>query len=80
MPPNLSASVVNPATGELSVRIQNLGGAPGGGRARPEHGPCRQQRRLVATMDHSVPLYVKDLAAGEHSLILTAESSAGAHP
>uniref|UniRef100_UPI003BA0694D T1SS-143 repeat domain-containing protein n=1 Tax=Aeromonas sanarellii TaxID=633415 RepID=UPI003BA0694D len=77
VPLNLSASVVNPATGELSVRIQNLGGA----QVVDEHGQsvghADNNGDWLLPMDHSVPLYVKDLAAGEHSLILTAESSAG---
>ncbi|QXC29663.1 retention module-containing protein [Aeromonas sp. FDAARGOS 1409] len=77
MPLNLSASVVNPATGELSVRIQNLGGAQVVDEHGQSMGHADNNGDWLLPMDHSVPLYVKDLAAGEHSLILTAESSAG---
>ncbi|MFM5701575.1 retention module-containing protein [Aeromonas caviae] len=77
VPLNLSASVVNPATGELSVRIQNLGGAQVVDEHGQSMGHADNNGDWLLPMDHSVPLYVKDLAAGEHSLILTAESSAG---
>ncbi|MGE6288696.1 retention module-containing protein [Aeromonas media] len=77
VPLSLSASVVNPAPGELSVRIQNLGGA----QVVDEHGQsvghADNNGDWLLPMEHSAPLYVKDLAAGDHSLILTAESSAG---
>lgn len=77
VPLNLSASVVNPATGELSVRIQNLGGAQVVDEHGQSMGHADNNGDWLLPMDHSVPLYVKDLAAGEHSLILTAESRAG---
>nr|WP_270833678.1 retention module-containing protein [Aeromonas sp. QDB07] len=76
VPLNLSASVVNPATGELSVRIQNLGGA----QVVDEHGQRvghADGNDWLLPMDQSVPIYVKDLPAGDHALTLSAESSLG---
>ncbi|MGY3943473.1 retention module-containing protein [Aeromonas tecta] len=76
VPLNLSASVVNPAPGELSVRIQNLGGA----QVVDEHGQSvghADGSDWLLPMDQSVPIYLKDLPTGDHALILTAESSAG---
>ncbi|WP_439842111.1 retention module-containing protein [Aeromonas taiwanensis] len=76
VPLNLSASVVNPAPGELSVRIQNLGGA----QVVDEHGQSvghADGNDWLLPMDQSVPIYVKDLPAGDHALTLSAESSLG---
>ncbi|WP_033130053.1 type I secretion C-terminal target domain-containing protein, partial [Aeromonas aquatica] len=76
VPLNLSASVVNPETGELSVRIQNLGSA----QVVDEHGQSvghADGTDWLLPMDQSVPLYLSGLTAGDHALILTAESSAG---
>ncbi len=76
VPLNLSASVVNPATGELSVRIQNLGGA----QVVDEHGQSvghADGNDWLLPMDQSVPIYLKDLPAGDHALTLSAESSLG---
>ncbi|USV59218.1 retention module-containing protein [Aeromonas encheleia] len=77
VPLNLSASVVNPATGELSVRIQNLGGA----QVVDEHGQsvghADSNGDWLLPMDQSVPIYLKDLPMGDHALTLSAESSAG---
>lgn len=63
MPLNLSASVVNPAPGELSVRIQNLGSA----QVVDEHGQSvghADGNDWLLPMDQSVPIYLKDLPAG----------------
>ncbi|MGL6382349.1 T1SS-143 repeat domain-containing protein, partial [Aeromonas caviae] len=76
VPLNLSASVVNPAPGELSVRIQNLGSA----QVVDEHGQSvghADGNDWLLPMDQSVPIYLKDLPAGEHALTLSAESSLG---
>ncbi|MGN4952515.1 retention module-containing protein [Aeromonas caviae] len=76
VPLNLSASVVNPAPGELSVRIQNLGNA----QVVDEHGQSvghADGNDWLLPMDQSVPIYLKDLPAGDHALTLNAESSLG---
>ncbi|MBV7414747.1 retention module-containing protein [Aeromonas sp. sif2433] len=77
VPLNLSASVVNPAPGELSVRIQNLGGA----QVVDEHGQsvghADSNGDWLLPMDQSVPIYLKDLPMGDHALTLSAESIAG---
>ncbi|MBS4709257.1 retention module-containing protein [Aeromonas caviae] len=76
VPLNLSASVVNPAPGELSVRIQNLGSA----QVVDEHGQSvghADGNDWLLPMDQSVPIYLKDLPAGDHALTLRAESSLG---
>ncbi|MGU5527124.1 retention module-containing protein [Aeromonas caviae] len=76
VPLNLSASVVNPAPGELSVRIQNLGNA----QVVDEHGQSvghADGNDWLLPMDQSVPIYLKDLPAGDHALTLSAESSLG---
>ncbi|WP_323912066.1 retention module-containing protein [Aeromonas caviae] len=76
VPLNLSASVVNPAPGELSVRIQNLGSA----QVVDEHGQSvghADGNDWLLPMDQSVPIYLKDLSAGDHALTLSAESSLG---
>ncbi|MGL5811900.1 MAG: retention module-containing protein [Aeromonas sp.] len=77
IPLNLSASVVNPAPGELSVRIQNLGSA----QVVDEHGQsvghADSNGDWLLPMDQSVPLYLSGLTVGDHALTLSAESSAG---
>ncbi|WP_324057069.1 retention module-containing protein [Aeromonas caviae] len=76
VPLNLSVSVVNPAPGELSVRIQNLGSA----QVVDEHGQSvghADGNDWLLPMDQSVPIYLKDLPAGDHALTLSAESSLG---
>ncbi|WP_438547322.1 retention module-containing protein [Aeromonas popoffii] len=77
VPLNLSASVVNPAPGELSVRIHNLGG----GQVVDEHGQsvghADSNGDWLLPMDQSVPIYLKDLPVGDHALTLSAESSVG---
>ncbi len=76
VPLNLSASVVNPAPGELSVRIQNLGSA----QVVDEHGQSvghADGNDWLLPMDQSVPIYLKGLPAGDHALTLSAESSLG---
>ncbi len=57
VPLNLSASVVNPAPGELSVRIQNLGSA----QVVDEHGQSvghADGNDWLLPMDQSVPIYL----------------------
>ncbi|NEX83863.1 retention module-containing protein [Aeromonas rivipollensis] len=77
VPLNLSASVVNPATGELSIRIQNLGSA----QVVDEHGQsvghADSNGDWLLPGDQSMPLYLSGLTAGDHALTLSAESSAG---
>ncbi|MBS4699675.1 retention module-containing protein [Aeromonas media] len=77
VPLNLSASVVNPATGELAIRIQNLGSA----QVVDEHGQsvghADSNGDWLLPGDQSVPLYLSGLTAGDHALTLSAESSAG---
>ncbi|MFM5095590.1 type I secretion C-terminal target domain-containing protein [Aeromonas rivipollensis] len=77
VPLNLSASVVNPATGELSIRIQDLGSA----QVVDEHGQsvghADSNGDWLLPGDQSVPLYLSGLTAGDHALTLSAESSAG---
>ncbi|WP_247625994.1 type I secretion C-terminal target domain-containing protein [Aeromonas genomosp. paramedia] len=77
VPLNLSASVVNPAPGELSIRIQNLGGA----QVVDEHGQsvghADSNGDWLLPGDQSVPLYLSGLTAGDHALTLSAESSTG---
>ncbi|MFQ2659647.1 retention module-containing protein [Aeromonas caviae] len=76
VPLNLSARVVNPAPGELSVRLQNLGSA----QVVDEHGQSvghADGNDWLLPMDQSVPIYLKDLPAGDHALTLSAESSLG---
>ncbi|RQM54718.1 retention module-containing protein [Aeromonas caviae] len=77
VPLNLSASVVNPATGELSIRIQNLGSA----QVVDEHGQsvghADSNGDWLLPGDQSVPLYLSGLTAGDHALTLSAESSLG---
>ncbi|MFM7968714.1 hypothetical protein ACF2JD_11115 [Aeromonas sp. A-5] len=69
--------MVNPATGELSIRISGLGGA----QVVDEHGQSvghADNGDWLLPMEHSAPLYVKGFGDGDHVLgILTAESSAG---
>ncbi|MEZ6931360.1 retention module-containing protein [Aeromonas sp. S16(2024)] len=76
VPLNLSASVVNPAPGELSIRIQNLGSA----QVVDEHGQNvghADGNDWLLPGDHSVPLYLSGLTTGDHALTLSAESSVG---
>ena len=77
IPLGLNASVVNPATGELSIRISGLGGA----QVQDEHGQsvghADGNGDWLIPADHSVPLYFSGFGAGDHVLGITAESSVG---
>ncbi|MGN5027653.1 type I secretion C-terminal target domain-containing protein [Aeromonas rivipollensis] len=77
VPLNLSASVVNPATGELSIRIQNLGSALVVDEHGQSVGHADSNGDWLLPGDQSVPLYLSGLTAGDHALTLSAESSAG---
>ncbi|MCF7717980.1 type I secretion C-terminal target domain-containing protein, partial [Aeromonas jandaei] len=77
VPLSLQASVVNPATGELSIRISGLGNA----QVQDEHGLTVGHQESngdwLIPADHSVPLYFNGLSDGEHVLGISAESSVG---
>ncbi|PKQ77808.1 hypothetical protein CJP16_10810 [Aeromonas sobria] len=77
IPLGLNASVVNPATGELSIRISGLGGA----QVQDEHcqsvGHADGNGDWLIPADHSVPLYFSGFGAGDHVLGISAESSVG---
>ncbi|HEH9399754.1 TPA: retention module-containing protein [Aeromonas sobria] len=77
IPLGLNASVVNPATGELSIRISGLGGA----QVQDEHGQsvghADGNGDWLIPADHSVPLYFSGFGAGDHVLGISAESSVG---
>ncbi|PTT45973.1 retention module-containing protein [Aeromonas sp. HMWF016] len=77
VPLSLQASVVNPATGELSIRISGLGNAL----VQDEHGLTVGQKESngdwLIPADHSVPLYFNGLSDGDHVLGISAESSVG---
>ncbi|MFQ2149040.1 retention module-containing protein [Aeromonas jandaei] len=77
VPLNLQASVVNPATGELSIRISGLGSAL----VQDEHGLTVGHQESsgdwLIPADHSVPLYFNGLSDGDHVLGISAESSVG---
>lgn len=77
VPLSLQASVVNPATGELSIRISGLGNA----QVQDEHGLTVGHQESngdwLIPADHSVPLYFNGLSDGDHVLGSSAESSVG---
>ncbi|MBM0490684.1 retention module-containing protein [Aeromonas jandaei] len=77
VPLSLQASVVNPATGELSIRISGLGNA----QVQDEHGLTVGHQESngdwLIPADHSVPLYFNGLSDGDHVLGISAESSVG---
>ncbi|RQM72858.1 retention module-containing protein [Aeromonas jandaei] len=77
VPLSLQARVVNPATGELSIRISGLGNA----QVQDEHGLTVGHQESngdwLIPADHSVPLYFNGLSDGDHVLGIAAESSVG---
>ncbi|MGR1255327.1 retention module-containing protein [Aeromonas veronii] len=77
IPLGINASVVNPATGELSIRISGLNGA----QVQDEHGQsighADSNGDWLIPADHSVPLYFSGLGDGDHVLGISAESSVG---
>ncbi|MEZ6939677.1 retention module-containing protein [Aeromonas sp. S12(2024)] len=77
IPLGINASVVNPATGELSIRISGLNGA----QVHDEHGQsvghADGNGDWLIPADHSVPLYFSGFGDGDHVLGISAESSVG---
>ncbi|MBS4725730.1 retention module-containing protein [Aeromonas veronii] len=77
IPLGINASVVNPATGELSIRISGLNGA----QVQDEHGQsvghADSNGDWLIPADHSVPLYFSGFGDGDHVLGISAESSVG---
>ncbi|MFM5621946.1 retention module-containing protein [Aeromonas veronii] len=77
IPLGINASVVNPATGELSIRISGLDGT----QVQDEHGQsvghADGNGDWLIPADHSVPLYFNGLSDGDHVLGISAESSVG---
>ncbi|MCX0445219.1 retention module-containing protein [Aeromonas veronii] len=77
IPLGINASVVNPATGELSIRISGLDGA----QVQDEHGQsvghADSNGDWLIPADHSVPLYFSGFGDGDHVLGISAESSVG---
>ncbi|MEV3829482.1 retention module-containing protein [Aeromonas allosaccharophila] len=77
IPLGINASVVNPATGELSIRISGLDGA----QVQDEHGQsvghADGNGDWLIPADHSVPLFFSGFGDGEHVLGIRAESSVG---
>ncbi|WP_368174683.1 retention module-containing protein [Aeromonas sp. R5-4] len=77
IPLGINASVVNPATGELSIRISGLNGA----QVQDEHGQsvghADGNGDWLIPAEHSVPLYFSGFGDGDHVLGISAESSVG---
>ncbi|MFQ1834673.1 retention module-containing protein [Aeromonas veronii] len=77
IPLGINACVVNPATGELSIRISGLDGA----QVQDEHGQsvghADGNGDWLIPADHSVPLFFSGFGDGEHVLGISAESSVG---
>ncbi|WP_323968934.1 retention module-containing protein [Aeromonas veronii] len=77
IPLGINASVVNPATGELSIRISGLDGA----QVQDEHGQivghADGNGDWLIPADHSVPLYFSGFGDGDHVLGISAESNVG---
>ncbi|HHQ4451035.1 TPA: retention module-containing protein [Aeromonas veronii] len=77
IPLGINASVVNPATGELSIRISGLNGA----QVHDEHGQsvghADGNGDWLIPADHSVPLFFSGFGDGDHVLGISAESSVG---
>ncbi|HDZ8878192.1 TPA: retention module-containing protein [Aeromonas dhakensis] len=77
VPLNLTASVVNPAPGELSLRISGLVGAQVLDELGQQVGHADSNGDWLIPGGHSLPLYLDGLTAGDHVLGLSAESSVG---
>ena len=77
IPLGINASVVNPVTGELSIRISGLGGAV----VQDEHGQrvghADGNGDWLILADHAEPLYFSGFGDGDHVLRVSAESSVG---
>ncbi|WP_148612192.1 T1SS-143 repeat domain-containing protein, partial [Aeromonas sobria] len=77
IPLGINASVVNPATGELSIRISGLDGA----QVQDEHGQsvghADGNGDWLIPADHSAPLFFSGFGDGDHVLGISAESSVG---
>ncbi|HDO1320723.1 TPA: retention module-containing protein [Aeromonas veronii] len=77
IPLGINASVVNPATGELFIRISGLNGA----QVQDEHGQsighADSNGDWLIPADHSVPLYFSGFGDGDHVLGISAESNVG---
>ncbi|QCG48532.1 retention module-containing protein [Aeromonas schubertii] len=77
VPLGISADVVNPAPGELSLRLSGLDGA----HIVDEHGNVIGSDlglgNWLLPVDHHQPLFVSGLAEGVHHLTVSAESSVG---
>ncbi|MFQ1899806.1 retention module-containing protein [Aeromonas veronii] len=77
IPLGINASVVNPATGELSIRISGLNGAQVHGEHGQSVGHADGNGDWLIPADHSVPLYFSGFGDGDHVLGISAESSVG---
>ncbi|UAK70719.1 retention module-containing protein [Aeromonas enteropelogenes] len=77
IPLGLNASVVNPVDGELAIRISGLGSAQVQDEQGQTVGQADGQGDWLIPGDHSVPLYLSGLTAGEQVLGVNAESTAG---
>ncbi len=77
VPLNLTASVVNPAPGELSLRISGLAGAQVLDEQGQQVGHADSNGDWLIPGGHSLPLYLDGLTAEDHVLGLSAESSLG---
>ncbi|WFO53183.1 retention module-containing protein [Aeromonas veronii] len=77
IPLGIDASVVNPASGELSIRISGMDGA----QVQDEHGQsvghADGNGDWLIPADHSVPLFFSGFGGGDHVLGISAESSVG---
>ncbi|WP_421228201.1 retention module-containing protein [Aeromonas enteropelogenes] len=77
IPLGLNASVVNPVDGELAIRISGLGSAQVQDEQGQTVGHVDGQGDWLIPGDHSVPLYLSGLTAGDQVLGVSAESTAG---
>ncbi|MEZ6965417.1 retention module-containing protein [Aeromonas sp. S9(2024)] len=77
IPLGLNASVVNPVDGELAIRISGLGSAQVQDEQGQTVGQADGQGDWLIPGDHSVPLYLSGLTAGDQVLGVSAESTAG---
>ncbi|WP_421216839.1 retention module-containing protein [Aeromonas enteropelogenes] len=77
IPLGLNASVVNLVDGELAIRISGLGSAQVQDEQGQTVGQADGQGDWLIPGDHSVPLYLSGLTAGDQVLGVSAESTAG---
>lgn len=77
VPLGIIASVANPVTDEVAIRIDGLGG----GQIQDEHGQpvghADGNDSWLILAEHSIPLYFSGFEAGDHELRLSAESRVG---